>query len=64
MPRQVLLEILPPNILLGNVVNPVDAADLVNLHDVGMNKRSGSLSFSLKPLYVRLITCQLRPQNL
>ena len=42
---QHLLEILPRDIFLGNEVGPIDAADFVNLHDIGVDEFGGRLRF-------------------
>ena len=38
MPSDVVAEILPLHVFLCDVVQPVNAADLVDLHDVGVDQ--------------------------
>ena len=53
-PREYLRQILPFDIFLGDVVHAVDAADLVNLHDVGVHQRRGGLRFHVEAAHVSL----------
>ena len=46
--RHQLAKVLPSDVLLGDVLNAVDAADFVNLHDVGMDEGRGRLSLHLE----------------
>ena len=53
VPGDVVAQVLPLHVLLGDVVQHVDAADFINLHDVGVHQRSRGLGFQLEPLEIR-----------
>ena len=52
------------DVLLGDVVQLIDAADFVNLHDVGVDQRGGGLGLELKPPQVGPVARQLRLEDL
>jgi len=47
-PGQELLEILPRHVFLGDEVSAIDAADLIDLHDVGVDQAGGCLGLVLE----------------
>ena len=51
-----LAEVLPLDVLLGDVMDAVFAADFVDLHDVGVHQRSGSLGFVMEAADVRFVS--------
>ena len=55
MPRDEIPQVLPLHVLLGDVVQLVDAAHLVNLHDVGVDQRGGRLGLELEALQIYAI---------
>ncbi len=44
-------------------MQPVDAADLVNLHDVRVDQRGGGLGLQLESLEIGSIVGQFRPED-
>ena len=64
VPGNVLLKVLARHVLLGNVVQLIDAPDLVDLHDVGMDQRRRGLRLQLEPLEIGPIAGQFRPEDL
>ena len=62
--QQQLAKILPRDVLLGDIMHAIDAADLVNLHDVGVYEGRGGLGLHVKPAHVGGVLCQLALQNL
>ena len=52
-PREQLGQVLALHILLGDEVHAVDAADFVDLHDVGMHQRGRGAGFVMKRSHVR-----------
>ncbi len=63
VPADVIAEVLPLHVFLGDVVQVVDAADLVNLHDVGMDQRGGRLGLQLEALQIDPIAGQFRLED-
>ena len=63
VPADVIAEVLPLHVLLGDVVQVVDAAHLVNLHDVGVDQRGGRLGLQLEPLQIDPIAGQFRLED-
>ena len=57
-------EILPLHVFLDNVVQALDVPDLVDLHDIGVDKRRGGLGLALEPLDAGLVVRQFRPEDL
>ena len=64
VPGDVVAQVLALHVLLGDVVQLIDAAHLVNLHDVGVDQRGGGLGLELEPLQVGPIAGQLRLEDL
>ena len=64
MPGDVVAEVLALHVFLGDVVQVIDAADLVDLHDVGVDQRGGRLGLELESLEVGSIAGQLRLEDL
>ena len=62
-PGDILQKVLPLDVLLGNIVQPLDAANLVNLHNVGVDQCSGSLGLQLESLQISSIVGQFRPED-
>ena len=52
--NQQLHQVLAGDVFLGDKMNALQATDLVNLHDVGVNQRGGGLGFVVKPTYIGL----------
>ena len=64
VPGDVVAQVLALHVLLGDVVQLIDAADLVNLHDVGVDQRGGGLGLQLEPLQIGAIAGQFRLEDL
>ena len=60
---QPLAEILALHVLLHDVMQAVNVAHLVDLHDIGMHQRGGSLGLALEPPEVGLIVGEFRPED-
>ena len=54
-----LRKVLPVDEFLGNVMPTIDAADLIDLHNIGLHKRGGGLRFHMKAAHIGLIVGQL-----
>ena len=59
-----LAEVLPLHVFLDDVVQAVDVAHLVDLHDVGVHQRGGGLGLALETLQIGLVAGQLRLEDL
>ena len=51
----VLRQVLPFDIFLGDVMEVVNQPDFVNLHDVGLHQRRGGLGFHVEPADVGIV---------
>ncbi len=61
---QPLLEILTCHVLLGDEMDAVDATDLMDLHDIGMDQRGGRTGFVVEPTHVGFVLGQTPLEDL
>jgi hypothetical protein len=63
-PVEHLAEIQALDVFLGDEMQPVDAADFVDLDDVGMHQSRRRLGLVDEPAHVRIVLCQRGLQHL
>ena len=59
-----LAQVLALDVFLGDIVDAVFAADLVDLHDIGMHQRCGRLGFVMETADIGFIVRQLALEHL
>ena len=64
MTMQILLEVLPLDVFLGNVVESLNLTDIVDLDNVGLHQTSRRLSLKVKAAHIVRISSQIATKNL
>ena len=63
-PDHQLLQVLPLHVLLGDEMNAVHAADVVDLYDIGVDQRGRRLRFVMEAPHIGLVLGQLAFEHL